>query len=429
MLYAIYRILAIVREERMIYFTELQSLPTYDVKGDYLGELQDLCVDPSQNALRVASYLVRTPKKGILCITHEQIQSVSVRAAQTNVPKEQVRCYAPDEGLLHIRNDVLDQQIIDVNHRKVVRVNDVDLDIVPTDGHAELRILAVNVGWAAAIHRLLQGIVAKHRIRMIAGLFPSKNIPWEFVNLIEPDPARRLKLRLTYDRVAEMHPADIADILEELSRDEQKAVIESLDEETAAQALSEIPTRMQADLLESINPEKAADIVEEMPPDEAADVLQELPPETSAGLLNDMEKEGAEEVRELLAFEENTAGALMTTEYLVVGEAATVEGAVAAVRHFEGTPESVHAVYLVDMTRKLTGAVPLARILLAEAATPLKELSPDPLICVQSHEDDKAVIGLFHKYNLMSLPVVDEKGYLLGVVTADDVLELVVKRR
>ena len=413
----------------MIYFTELQNLSTYDVKGDYLGQLQDLCVDPSQNGLRVASFLVRTPKKTVLCITHEQIQSVSVRAAQTSVPKEEVRCYAPDEGLLHIKKDVLDQQIIDVNHRKVVRVNDVDLDIVPTDGHTELRILAVNVGWAAAIHRLLQGLVAKHRIRMIAGLFPSKNIPWEFVNLIEPDPARRVKLRLTYDRVAEMHPADIADILEELSRDEQKAVIESLDEETAAQALSEIPTRMQVDLLESINPEKAAGIVEEMPPDEAADVLQELPPETSAELLNDMEKEGAEEVRELLAFEENTAGALMTTEYLVVGEAATVEGAIVAVRHFEGAPESIQAVYLVDMTGRLTGAVPLARILLAEAGAPLKELSFDPVISIQSHEDDKAVIDLFHKYNLMSLPVVDEKGHLLGVVTADDVLELVVKRR
>ena len=413
----------------MIYFTELQNLSTYDVKGDYLGQLQDLCVDPSQNGLRVASLLVRTPKKTVLCITHEQIQSVSVRAAQTSVPKEEVRCYAPDEGLLHIKKDVLDQQIIDVNHRKVVRVNDVDLDIVPTDGHTELRILAVNVGWAAAIHRLLQGLVAKHRIRMIAGLFPSKNIPWEFVNLIEPDPARRVKLRLTYDRVAEMHPADIADILEELSRDEQKAVIESLDEETAAQALSEIPTRMQVDLLERINPEKAAGIVEEMPPDEAADVLQELPPETSAELLNDMEKEGAEEVRELLAFEENTAGALMTTEYLMVGEAATVEGAIAAVRHFEGAPESIQAVYLVDMTGRLTGAVPLARILLAEAGAPLKELSFDPVISIQSHEDDKAVIDLFHKYNLMSLPVVDEKGHLLGVVTADDVLELVVKRR
>ena len=136
----------------MIYFTELQNLPTFDVRGEHLGELEDLCVDPSQNALRVASYLVRTPKKDLLCITQEQIQSVSVRAAQTSVPKEHVRCYAPDEGLLHIKKDVLDQQIIDVNHRKVVRVNDVDLDIVPADGHTELRILAVNVGAVAHQH-------------------------------------------------------------------------------------------------------------------------------------------------------------------------------------------------------------------------------------------------------------------------------------
>ncbi len=413
----------------MIYFTELENLPTYDVRGEYLGRLVDLGVDPSHNSLRVASYLVKTLKKNLLCITHEQMVSISVRAAQTSVPAEEIRCYAPDEGLMRVKQDVLDQQIIDVNNRKVVRVSDVDFDIQPTDGHTELRVVSVDVGLAAAIRRLLQGMVAKHSARTIASLFSSKTIPWEFVNLIESDPARRVKLRISYNRLAELHPADIADILEELSRDEQKAVIESLDEETAAQALSEIPTRMQAALLESIQPEKAADIVEEMAPDEAADVLQELPPETSAELLADMEKDEAKEVRELLAFEENTAGALMTTEFIVVGELATVEGAIAAFRHFEGPLESVHAVYLVNPEGVLTGSVPLGRLLLASTGTPLRELSADPLIFVKSHEDEKAVIDLFHKYNLVGLPVVDEKGHLLGVVAADDVLEIVVNRR
>ncbi len=412
----------------MIYFTELENLPTFDARGEYLGRLAELCVDPSQKSLRVASYLVKTPKKNLLCITHEQVQSISVRAVQTSVPREQIRCYAPDEGLLHIKKDVLDQQIIDVNKRKVERVNDVDLDIQPTDGHTELRILAVNVGLAAAIRRLLQGVMAKHTIRSIASRFPSKTIPWEFVNLIEPDPARRIRLRISYNRLAELHPADIADILEELSRDERKAVVESLDDETAAQAISEIPTRMQAVFLESIPLEKAADIVEEMPPDEAADVLHELPPETSAELLADMEKDEAKEVRGLLAFEENTAGALMTTEFIVVGESATAEGAITALRNFEGPLESIHQIYLVNSERVLAGMVPLARILLASANTPLKELCTEPLISVHSLADEKAVIDLFHKYNLVALPVVDEKGHLLGVVTADDVLELVVKR-
>jgi len=311
----------------------------------------------------------------------------------------------------------------------VVRVNDVDFDIRPTDHHTELRIVAVNVGLAAALRRLLQGLLAKHTIRMLTGLFPTRTIPWEFVNLIEPDPQRRVKLRLSYDRVAELHPADIADILEELSRDEQKAVIEGLDEETAAQALSEIPTRMQADLLESIPAQKAADIVEEMPPDEAADVLQELPPETSAEVLADMEKDEANEVRELLGFEENTAGALMTTEYVVVHESASVEGAMAALKSFEGSIESIHTIYLVDNDAVLTGAVPLARILLSQSAAPLQDLAMDALISVPSHASTASVVDLFHKYNLISLPVVDDKSHLIGVVTADDVLELVITRK
>jgi flagellar motility protein MotE (MotC chaperone)/sporulation protein YlmC with PRC-barrel domain len=413
----------------MIYFTELDHLPMYGVKGEYLGRLDDLCVDPSQNALRVAAYLVKTPKRATLCITHEQMQSLSVRAGQTSVAREDVRCYAPDEGLLKVRKDILDQQIIDVNNRKVVRVNDVDFDIQPTDHHTELRIVAVNVGMAAALRRLLQGFLAKHTIRRFTGLFPTKTIPWEFVNLIEADPQRRIKLRLSYDRVAELHPADIADILEDLSRDELKAVIEGLDDETAAQALSEIPTRMQADLLESISTQKAADILEEMPPDEAADVLQELPSETSAEVLADMEKDEANEVRELLGFEENTAGALMTTEYVAVNDSSTVAGTVAALRAFEGPLEAVHMIHLVGGEDLLTGVVPVGRILFSDSSVPLKELAMDTLISVPAHDSATSVVDLFHKYNLVSLPVVDDGGHLIGVVAADDVLEFVINKR
>ncbi|HEV2423459.1 MAG TPA: CBS domain-containing protein [Terriglobia bacterium] len=411
----------------MIYFTELEHLPVYDVKGEYLGQLVELCVDPSQNALRIALYLVKSPNRTVLRIPHDQVQSISMLAAQTTVPADSLVVHAPDEGLLRVKKDVLDQQIIDVNHRKVVRVNDVDFDIQPVDGHAELRIMSASVGLAAAMRRLLQGTIAKYRIRALTSLLPSKNIPWEFVNLIEPDSSRRVKLRISYERLSELHPADIADILEELSRDEQKALVEGLDDETAAEVISEIPTELQAALLESLPAEKAADIVEEMPPDEAADVLQEMPPETSAEVLADMEKDEASEVRALLGFEERTAGALMTTEFVMVGEEATLEGVITALRNFEGKLESVHMIYLVNSEATLTGVVPLAQILLAESSTPLKDLSMDPLISVEVHTNEKRVVDLFHKYNLVALPVVDDKSHLLGVVTADDVLEVVVK--
>ncbi|MGH9343609.1 MAG: magnesium transporter [Terriglobia bacterium] len=413
----------------MIYFTELQNLPSFDAQGDYLGRLADLLVNPVQNAMLVSAYRIMTPKKKELWIAHDQVQSVSVRAVQTNLPADKLRPYAPDEYVISVKKDVLDQQIIDVNHRKVERVNDVDFDIRPVDGHTELKIVAANVGPASAVRRLLQGVISKHKIRSLASLLPTREIPWEFVNLIEPDPARRLKLRISYDRLAELHPADVADILEELSRDEQKAVIESLDDETAAQAISEIPTRMQAALLESIPAEKASDIIEEMPPDEAADVLQEMTPETSAELLAGMESDEAKDVRGLLGFEENTAGAMMTTDYIAVEESAALPRVVEALRNFEGPVESIHQICLTGPDNVLTGTIPLARILLAHSDTALKELSSDPVISVQAHADEKEVVELFHKYNLVDLPVTDEDGRLVGIVTADDALEVVVKHK
>jgi len=413
----------------MIYFTELENLPVHDAKGEYLGRLVDLAINPSQNSFQIAYYFVMAPKRKLMCISREQLSTISVRAAQTGVPADEISCSAPDEGLICMKKDVVDQQIIDVNDQKVVRVIDVDFDIQPRPKHTELRVVAVNVGAAAAARRLLQGLLAKHRIRTIASVLSTKTIPWEFVNLIEPDPARRVKLRISYNRLAQLHPADLADILEELSRDEQRSVIESLDDETAADAVSEIPTRMQVALLNSLSAGKAADIVEEMAPDEAADVLQELPPETSAEVLANMEAKEADEVRELLGFEENTAGGFMTTEFIVVMETASVEAAVEALRNFSGPLETIQSIYLIAANLVLTGVVPLARLLVSDRNTPLLSLTTDPVISVPFHADEKTVVSMFHKYNLLTLPVVDDNGRLLGVVTADDVLELVIKEK
>ena len=158
-------------------------------------------------------------------------------------------------------------------------------------------------------------------------------------------------------------------------------------------------------------------------------MLNEMPPETSAEVLADMEKEEAQEVRELLAFDENVAGSMMTTEYVFVHESATVEGAIAALRNFEGDVESIHQIFLVDDKAVLKGAVAVGRILLASATTPLVELAAEDLISVQADQPVRAVVELFHKYNLLSLPVVDEGNFLIGIVTADDVLEQVINRK
>jgi magnesium transporter len=408
----------------MIYFTDLDRLPTYDVKGHFIGFISDLLVDPEHSSLRVQSFLVRTPKGDLLEVGHEQMQSISALSAQTSVLAQDIAAAQNHLGLIHVRKDVLDQQVIDVNRRKVVRVNDVEFEIEPRGLHSHLRIMAVNLGVAAGIRRMLQGLLAKHRVRAIAGIFPCRAIPWEFVNLIEPDPARRVQLRISYERLAELHPADLADILNELSSEEQRSVIESLDNEVAAETLAEIDDKDRTALLERIPPSKAADLVEEMEPDEAADALQGLSPTASAEVLATMEQEEADDVRELLQFAHDTAGGLMTSSFLVLDDTAAVADAVQALREFSGDPATVHTLFLTQPAGTLTGSVPVAKLLLADQHAPLADLSDDPVISAQAHEDSRTVTELFRKYNLVTLPVVDDNRRLLGVITVDDVLEL-----
>ena len=325
----------------MIYFTEIEGVPVFDAFGEYVGKVEEICIDPEDVRHRVAFYIARSFDGRRVSIPYAQIQSLSIQSIHTNSPTSEIPGYTPNEDWIRVKKDLLDQQIIDVTDRKVVRVNDVDFDIQPVDGYTELLIVAVHVRLAAAARRLLKGLLPKHLIRRVESILPRQVIPWDFVNLIEADPSRRLKLRISYDRLA-LHPADLADILERLSAQDQTAVLTSIDEETAAEALSEIPTSMQASIVKGMEPHKAADLIEEMPPDEAADLLQELPPETSTELLADMEQEEAEDVQELLQFDEGVAGALMTTDFVALPENATAEDAVAAVGAFEGPLESLH---------------------------------------------------------------------------------------
>jgi hypothetical protein len=229
-----------------------------------------------------------------------------------NVNERQLALYQPEDpetsGWLAVGKDLLDQQIIDTNGRKVVRVNDLDLAEQRVNSNVELRVTQVDVGLTGAVRRLLQGLASPAAIRRIQEKLPPSIIRWEFVNLIEPDPMRRVKLRITSRNLEKMHPADLADILEKLSPAERQAIIDTVDEETAALALAELDERLKAQIVEKMDPEKAADIIEEMAPDEAADLLADLPPETSKEVLAEMPQEEAEEVRELLQFDEHTAG-------------------------------------------------------------------------------------------------------------------------
>jgi Mg/Co/Ni transporter MgtE len=242
--------------------------------------------------------------------------------------------------------------------------------------------------------------------------------------VVEPDPLRRLRLNISYQKLESMHPADLADIVEELSPAEREAIFETLDSEVAAEALSEIDPKMQASILESLEPEKAADIVEEMAPDEAADILSELEEETSEEILDEMDSAPKTEVRELLEFEEDTAGGMMNTEFVSLYDNASVIDALDALKGNEDLLESLNTLFLVDADERLTAAIPLARLFIASGGAKLKELAMETLIQVSVDEKQDRITELFDKYNLLTLPVVDEDGKLAGVITADDIISV-----
>jgi CBS domain-containing protein len=332
--------------------------------------------------------------------------------------------YGGSEGMLLLGRDLLDQQIIDVNGRKVVRVNDVELHEEYQDDHIILKVGSVDVGGKGAVRRLLKGLLPSSAIRRMLTKVPPKMIPWDFVDLIETDPARRVRLKIGMERLAKLHPADIADIIEELAPAEREAVFETLDEEVAAETLEEIDPKLQSAIVASLDADRAADIVEEMNPDAAADLLGDLPEERSEEILDEMQPEQREEVEELLEYEEDTAAGRMTTDLIALNQNATVEDAVAMLRSFEGDVENVQTIFLIDANEKLVAAVPVTRLLLVPLSTKLMELFNPPLISIDHEADEREVAELFDKYNLLTLPVVDDHGKLTGIITADDVIAL-----
>jgi magnesium transporter len=237
-----------------------------------------------------------------------------------------------------------------------------------------------------------------------------------------------LRLNISHQKLERIHPADLADIVEELSPEGREAIFEALDSEVAAEALSEVDPKMQASILESLEPEKAADIVEEMSPHEAADVLAELEETTSEEILEEMESAPESEVRELLEFKDDTAGGMMNTEYIAVAQTGRVTDAMAALKGNEDLLENLNTLYLVDAEGRLTGAVPIGRLFVAAESTPLRDLASDTLIYAPVDEERDRVTELFDKYNLLALPVVDEEERLAGVVTADDIISVLRHR-
>ena len=404
-----------------LFFTELLGLRVYDLKGRELGRIRDAALVPLVDAIRVDRFLLGGGPAW-LTVRYDQVGRINLDGLWLR--DELLTPYHRDEYMLRIGRDLLDQQIIDVDGRKVVRVSDVTFNLDNSLGYDELRIVEVDIGLRSMFRRVTQGLLPRPLIRRMMMPIPPNSINWQVCNIVESDPQRRLHLNISHDRLEHLHPADLADIVEALGPEDREAIFESIDSEVAAEALSEISPEIQSSILESLDEEKAADIIEEMSPDEAADVLGDLDQDTYEAILEEMENEPKAEVRELLEHREDSAGRLMSTEYVTLPTDATVADAIAAIAANVEIIDSLNTLFLIDAEEKLTGAVPLARLFTVAGSERLDSLQAERLLSVPVTEKQDRITELFDKYNLLTLPVLDKRKRLVGVIHADDIIAL-----
>ena len=408
------------RTTTRVSLTALLGMPVTDAQGQIRGKLRDIAVATGPDAGKVAGLVLKT-RTGLCIVPSQEVMetpagTLELRSVEALTPLR-------DQGnFLYLQQDLVDRQIIDIHGRKVVRVNDVDLEWLGHGSVHLLRVAEVEVGLRGAFRRVFKGLLPRPSLERLSRRLAPRGIPWQFVDVIEVDPARRVKLRIEHERLAEMHPSDLAEILEDLAPAEREAIFTSLDEEVAAETLEEVEPKLQKALLEKLDEEKIADIVEEMDPGAAADLLAELSEEQSDAILEEMEPEERQEVAELLEFDEHSAAGCMTTDFVFLGADATVAQAVQALRSFDGDPESVTEIYLLDEKRVLKGAVALARLVMAQPEAHLSVLTEPRVLSCPAKMKQNELAEMFDKYNLHALPVVDREGRMVGVVQADHVI-------
>lgn len=407
----------------MLYASQLTGSKVWDAWGQEVGRCSDVLVREVETPFpTLAALEVRAPDGATRYIAANQVSGLYPSIILT-VPQQQIIDYTPAGDELRLIHQVLDRQIVDIEGRRVVRVNDLQLARV----HQRYCLTGVDIGGAGLLRRLgLEGVVT-HMARALRRPLPKGVLPWETVAPLQQDDP--LRLRISRDKISVLPPADIAAILEDLDQQTGEALARQLDDEVLADAMEEVSADMQVKILTHLDPERAADILEEMAPDEAADLLLDLPEQTSAQLLDLMEDEDAEDVRQLLSYPEDSAGGIMTTEFAWVPDHLTVGQALDHLRQSEEArdDEALYYVYVIDPNQALRGVISLRDLVLSDPHLPITEcMEPDPIhVTPLTSQMDTAY--LIAKYDLLAIPVVDEAdGSMLGIVTVDDAVDAVL---
>jgi CBS domain-containing protein len=401
----------------MLFLSRLVGRPVRDRHGESFGKVRDLIVALGEQYPPVTGLVVRVAGGRDIFLPWTDVEEIDAGEARLRTTLIDMASFRQRPNEIRLWLDLLDKQIVDVEDRKIVRVNDIQLAPV----EERLRLVAVDVGLAGILRRLgLSG--PGERLARALHLEAENYIEWEDVDPVESS-VSSLKLRVPHAALGTLHPADVAHIVEQLAPRDRTGILAALDDERAADVLEELEADDQVDILEALSPEKAADILEEMGPDEAADLVADLSEERQEQLLGLMEPDEASDVRELLAYGEETAGGLMTTEFITVSPEMTAEQVIERLRELHPDADQVYYLYVTDADGMLVGTITLRGLIVAAPETTVSAfMRPDP-ISVGVDLDAEQVGAAIARYNLLALPVVDGDGRLQGIVTVDDAFE------
>jgi len=406
-----------------LFLSEILSKPIVDQEGDVLGKIKDIIVVKGE-PLPIVKKIILSKNNTLYQLDYKNISIFNKRIIAAKIKADKLQPYiASDDDLLSVR-DILDKQILDINGAKVVRVNDIRLQAYL----GYIVFIAVDIGVRGILRRLGFEKKGHNFLKFFKLNLPYNLIRWDSLQPISPR-LKSLSLKMPKLLLEHIHPADIADIISRLSRDEGAHFFKSLDNESAAETLSELEPETQGEIISSLKTERIVDIIEEMSPDDAADILNDLSRKKIREILDNLKREDADSIEKLLAHDSDSAGGLMTDEFLAYKPDLTVEEAMKRFKEDAHDVETIHYIYITDELEILLGIISLRDFLLSLPQCKMSEIMATNMKTLTPEDDEDIVAATFSKYNLVAMPVVDKEGHLLGIISVDDIIDVILPPR
>jgi len=399
-----------------MYLSDFIKKPVLSPSGKKIGKLTDVIVSSDHSYPIMKALEVSIPGNKTINISWRYVAKLG-KEVILKYPLEEINDYTIQKHDIVLLKDVMDRQVVDIEGKKIRRVN--DIKISPTNGH--YHVIGVDIGVNGILRRL-----SLNRIAKPLGITSNEDlISWKDIDPVESDYSK-VKLKVPKQKIKKLHPADMAEIVDQLGLNESLNILNSLDDESAADTLEEVSPERQVSLLEGMDSQRAAEILDEMSPDDAADVLADLPEEKAEELLDLMEPEESDDLRKLLKYPENTAGGIMTTEFAYVDQDLTIKQVLDALRKMAEDVETIYYVYVISKKGDLVGVISLRDLLLSDPNSKVSEFMHTHIIKADVMEDQHEVAQTIAKYNLIALPVVEDETKLRGIITVDDAIDIVL---